>query len=203
MTGSTERVLQAPLITCSEPSGRRRPKRRRNGSRIVAGSARGRSDKNGYAGGKRESRSIPHSRVALLQGRLARWRARCPRAARPYNLALGAFLFASPWLVASTNGPMGEEAWVGGSLIILISVASLVAFAKWEEWSERARVGPFAGHLPVGAGVSQCDGDEDQCRHRTVGSLFRRARALPRLRFSAAADTVVAIELRLTRIGRG
>jgi hypothetical protein len=72
---------------------------------------------------------------------------------------------------------MGEEAWVGGSLIILISVASLVAFAKWEEWSERARVGPFAGH--------------------------RRARALPRLRFSAAADTVVAIELRLTRIGRG
>jgi hypothetical protein len=30
---------------------------------------------------------------------------------------------------------MGEEAWAGGALIILISVASLVAFAKWEEWS--------------------------------------------------------------------
>jgi hypothetical protein len=51
-----------------------------------------------------------------------------------YNLLLGAFLFASPWLVASTRGPMGEEAWVSGALIILISVASLVAYAKWKEW---------------------------------------------------------------------
>jgi hypothetical protein len=51
-----------------------------------------------------------------------------------YNLLLGAFLFASPWLVASTRGPMGEEAWVSGALIILISAASLVAYAKWKEW---------------------------------------------------------------------
>jgi hypothetical protein len=51
-----------------------------------------------------------------------------------YNLVLGAFLFASPWLVASTKGTMGEEAWVSGALIMLISAAALVAFAKWEEW---------------------------------------------------------------------
>jgi len=51
-----------------------------------------------------------------------------------YNLLLGAFLFASPWLVASTRGPMGEEAWVSGALIIFISVALLVAYAKWKEW---------------------------------------------------------------------
>jgi len=51
-----------------------------------------------------------------------------------YNLLLGAFLFASPWLVASTNGPMGEEAWVSGALIVLISVASMMAYAKWKEW---------------------------------------------------------------------
>src|SRR5205823_1204227 len=51
-----------------------------------------------------------------------------------YNLVLGAFLFASPWLVASATGPMGEEARLSGGVIILISVASLVAFAKWEEW---------------------------------------------------------------------
>jgi hypothetical protein len=52
-----------------------------------------------------------------------------------YNLVLGAFLFMSPWLAVSTNGIMGEEAWVSGALIILISVATLVVFAKWEEWS--------------------------------------------------------------------
>jgi hypothetical protein len=52
-----------------------------------------------------------------------------------YNLALGAFLFMSPWLTASTNGIMGEEAWVSGALIIMISIATLVVFAKWEEWS--------------------------------------------------------------------
>jgi hypothetical protein len=52
-----------------------------------------------------------------------------------YNLMLGAFLFASPWLLASTRGPMGEEAWVSGGLIVLISAASLVAFANWKEWS--------------------------------------------------------------------
>jgi hypothetical protein len=51
-----------------------------------------------------------------------------------YNLALGAFLFVSPWLAAATHGIMGEEAWVSGALIILISVASLIAFARWEKW---------------------------------------------------------------------
>jgi hypothetical protein len=51
-----------------------------------------------------------------------------------YNLVLGAFLFASPWLAASTRGVMGEDAWASSALIVLFSVASLIAFSEWEEW---------------------------------------------------------------------
>jgi SPW repeat len=51
-----------------------------------------------------------------------------------YNLVLGAFLFASPWLFASTHGVMGEDAWVSSVVIISLSATALVAFAEWEEW---------------------------------------------------------------------
>jgi hypothetical protein len=51
-----------------------------------------------------------------------------------YNLVLGAFLFVSPWLAASTHGLMGEDAWVSGALIVLFSIASFIAFSELEEW---------------------------------------------------------------------
>jgi SPW repeat len=51
-----------------------------------------------------------------------------------YNLVLGALLFASPWLFASTHAVMGEDAWVTSILIVSLSVAALMAFAEWEEW---------------------------------------------------------------------
>jgi SPW repeat len=51
-----------------------------------------------------------------------------------YNLVLGTFLFVSPWLAASTHGSMGKDAWVSSALIVLFSIASLIAFSEWEEW---------------------------------------------------------------------
>ncbi len=51
-----------------------------------------------------------------------------------YNLALGTFLFASPWLFAFAHGAVGEDAWMTGALVVLISAGALVAFAEWEEW---------------------------------------------------------------------
>jgi hypothetical protein len=51
-----------------------------------------------------------------------------------YNLALGAFLFVSPWLAGSAHGVMGEDAWVSSALIVLMSIASLIIFSEWEEW---------------------------------------------------------------------
>jgi SPW repeat len=51
-----------------------------------------------------------------------------------YNLIVGIFLFASPWLLASTHGVMGEDARVSGLVVVSLSVAALIAFAEWEEW---------------------------------------------------------------------
>jgi hypothetical protein len=51
-----------------------------------------------------------------------------------YKLVLGAFLFASPWLFASTHAVMGENAWVSSAFVVSLSVAALFTFAEWEEW---------------------------------------------------------------------
>ena len=51
-----------------------------------------------------------------------------------YNIGLGAFLFASPWLFAFAHGAVREDAWMTGALVVLLSIGALVAFAEWEEW---------------------------------------------------------------------
>ena len=51
-----------------------------------------------------------------------------------YNLVLGAFLIASPWLFHMTRESARIETWGAGSLLIAISVAALLAFSLWEEW---------------------------------------------------------------------
>jgi len=51
-----------------------------------------------------------------------------------YKLTIGAFLFVSPWLAASTHGNMGRDAWIVGALIAVISFAALIAFTEWQEW---------------------------------------------------------------------
>jgi hypothetical protein len=39
--------------------------------------------------------------------------------------------------VASCDGPLGKEAWVSGALIVVISAAALVAFARLVQWGLR------------------------------------------------------------------
>jgi hypothetical protein len=51
-----------------------------------------------------------------------------------YNLALGAFLFISPWLFAYAREVGRLDAWITSALLVLISVAAILAFAEWEEW---------------------------------------------------------------------
>lgn len=51
-----------------------------------------------------------------------------------YNLALGALLFASPWLFALSKPAARLDAWIAGGLLIAASLAAVVAFSEWEEW---------------------------------------------------------------------
>jgi hypothetical protein len=56
------------------------------------------------------------------------------------NLVLGAFLFLTPWLFASTPGvgiwpgAEGWNNWIAGIVIAALSIAALLSFAEWEEW---------------------------------------------------------------------
>lgn len=51
-----------------------------------------------------------------------------------YNLALGVFLFASPWLFAMTGATARLDSWITGLLLLVVSAAAIVAFREWEEW---------------------------------------------------------------------
>ena len=51
-----------------------------------------------------------------------------------YKLALGGFLFLSPWLFAYTYGASRLDAWACGLLLMLLSAAALFAFVDWKEW---------------------------------------------------------------------
>jgi hypothetical protein len=51
-----------------------------------------------------------------------------------YNLVLGVFLFAAPWLFSYARGIAGTDDWMSSALIVASSVAALLAFAEWEEW---------------------------------------------------------------------
>ena len=50
------------------------------------------------------------------------------------NLILGAFLFFSPWIFDFASGAESWNAWVGGIVIGILSIAALLAFAEWSEW---------------------------------------------------------------------
>jgi hypothetical protein len=51
-----------------------------------------------------------------------------------YNLALGAFLFVSPWLFAYAGSIDRLDTWLTSALLVLFSVAAILAFSEWEEW---------------------------------------------------------------------
>jgi hypothetical protein len=50
------------------------------------------------------------------------------------NLILGAFLFVSPWIFGFAAGVQSGNAMVCGVIIAALSIATLAAFAMWEEW---------------------------------------------------------------------
>ncbi|MBV8837923.1 MAG: hypothetical protein JO000_15400, partial [Alphaproteobacteria bacterium] len=50
------------------------------------------------------------------------------------NLILGAVLLFSPWLYAFPAAAASQNAMVTGVVIVVRSIASLAAFAIWEEW---------------------------------------------------------------------
>jgi hypothetical protein len=55
-----------------------------------------------------------------------------------YKLVLGGYLFVSPFLFAYAGRADRLDAWLTGSLLVLVSIAALLAFAKWEEWTTLA-----------------------------------------------------------------
>ncbi len=52
-----------------------------------------------------------------------------------YNLVLGAFLVLSPWLFAYARQSARLDAWGSGLVIVAMSIAAVVMFAEWEEWT--------------------------------------------------------------------
>lgn len=50
------------------------------------------------------------------------------------NLVLGAALIASPWFFGFAAGVESQNAIVCGALIVVLSIAALVAWVDWEEW---------------------------------------------------------------------
>ena len=50
------------------------------------------------------------------------------------NLSLGTILFFSPWLFSLSAGAPRQTASIVGLFIAVLSIASLAAFAVWEEW---------------------------------------------------------------------
>jgi len=51
-----------------------------------------------------------------------------------YNLALGVFLIASPWIFHMTRDVARIETWGSGALLVAMSLAAVLAFSLWEEW---------------------------------------------------------------------
>jgi hypothetical protein len=50
------------------------------------------------------------------------------------NLILGAILLASPWIFGFADGALSQNAVISGSIIAVLSIAALAAFAVREEW---------------------------------------------------------------------
>jgi hypothetical protein len=51
-----------------------------------------------------------------------------------YNLFLAAVLFISPWLFRLTNSHGKIDLWVTSAIIIVLSLAAMIAYRDWEEW---------------------------------------------------------------------
>jgi hypothetical protein len=52
-----------------------------------------------------------------------------------YTGAFGLFLFVSPWLFAYVSEKARVDIWTTGAAITVLSIAAIVAFSDWEEWT--------------------------------------------------------------------
>jgi SPW repeat len=52
-----------------------------------------------------------------------------------YTGAFGLFLFVSPWLFAYVSEKARVDIWTTGAAIAVLSIAAIVAFSDWEEWT--------------------------------------------------------------------
>jgi hypothetical protein len=51
-----------------------------------------------------------------------------------YNLFLAAVLFISPWLFKLTNSQGRIDIWIASAIIVVLSLAAIIAYRDWEEW---------------------------------------------------------------------
>jgi len=51
-----------------------------------------------------------------------------------YNLFLAAVLFISPWLFKLTNSLGKIDLWITSAIIVVLSLAAMIAYRDWEEW---------------------------------------------------------------------
>ncbi|OKO82453.1 SPW repeat protein [Bradyrhizobium sp. AS23.2] len=51
-----------------------------------------------------------------------------------YNLFLASVLFISPWLFRLTNSQGKIDLWVTSAIIVVLSLAAIIAYRDWEEW---------------------------------------------------------------------
>jgi len=55
------------------------------------------------------------------------------------NTMFGLLLFVSPWLLGfSGAGTAAWNAWIGGAVLVAISLTAVTHFAEWEEWIDLA-----------------------------------------------------------------
>jgi hypothetical protein len=52
-----------------------------------------------------------------------------------YNLVLALLLFASPWFHARASQTAAMDLWATSAAIAALSLAAIMAFSSWQEWS--------------------------------------------------------------------
>jgi len=52
-----------------------------------------------------------------------------------YTLALGAFLFAAPWLFGYVREAARLDDWTSSALVVASAAAAVLAFAEWQQWA--------------------------------------------------------------------
>ena len=83
-----------------------------------------------------------------------------------YELAVGLFLLASPWMFAFARETPRIETWAVGAAVVAVSLAATIVFSEWEEWINAALgvwllVAPWllgfahtrAAHVSIGVGI--------------------------------------------------